>query len=94
MFDIKVGEEGTIYLSGRFDASQVDRADEVFLTITESATADCADLDYISSAGIGIILKTFKRLHDSGQNLKLVNMQQRIRNVFHVSGLDKIIVIE
>ena len=94
MFDIKVGEDGKIILSGRFDASQVEKAEAVFGHVMESTTADFSGLEYISSAGISIILKTYKRLQDTGGVLTLTNLSQRIKNVFHVAGLDKVFVIE
>jgi anti-sigma B factor antagonist len=94
MLEIRVGEDGVIHLSGRFDASQVDKAEAVFGGALGSTTVDCSNLDYISSAGIGVVLKTLKRLNDSGQVLKLVNVKQSIKNIFHVAGLDRFLEIE
>ena len=87
-------EEGTVFLAGRLDASQSDKAREVFDTLQRATVVDFSDLDYISSAGISVILAAFKRLHDGGHDFRLVNMTQRIRNVFQYAGLDKIFVIE
>ena len=94
MFEIAVVENGLIKLSGRLDASQADRAREVLKTVDRSATADFADLDYISSAGLGIIVETYKRLHDAGHGLKLIHLNPRIRSIFTYSGLDKVLQIE
>ena len=36
------------------------------LKVDHSLTADCGELDYISSAGLGVIMETYKRLHCPG----------------------------
>jgi anti-sigma B factor antagonist/stage II sporulation protein AA (anti-sigma F factor antagonist) len=87
-------QDGTVFLSGRLDASQAEKAKEVFATLNQSAVVDFSELDYISSAGISVILAAYKRLNDAGFKFKLVNMSARIRNVFQYAGLDKIFVIE
>lgn len=94
MFDITVDQQGTVRVSGRLDASQVERAENELAKVNGSAVVDFAKLEYISSAGIGVILKTYKRLHDAGLSLRLVNMSRRIRNVFEYAGLDRVLTIE
>ena len=49
MFEITKTDQGQVVLSGRFDASQVSRAQEVFETVEGSCVIDCSDLEYISS---------------------------------------------
>jgi len=93
MFDIAVNDDGSIRLSGRFDASQVDTAQRVFVEITGSTVLDCEDLKYISSAGLGVLFATQKRLMDSGQGLKLVHLNPHIREVFQLAGFDTIFEI-
>ena len=94
MLDIQVSEQGTIRLVGRFDASQAELAQATFRAIRASAVADLAELDYISSAGIAIIVETYKRLTDAGHTFRLVNLNPRIRTVFGYAGLDKVMQIE
>jgi len=94
MLDIKVGDKGDIQLFGRFDASQVDKAKNVFDTINESKIVDFGGLDYISSAGLGVLLITQKRLKDNGHQLILKNMNKHIREVFKYAGFDMIFQIE
>ncbi len=93
MFEIRSGE-GTIRLIGRLDAAEAQGALAVLTQIEQSVTADCRELDYISSAGLGVIMQTWKRLHSLGSNLRLTNVTPRIRNVFHYAGLDQVIEIE
>ena len=93
MFDIREGANHELILSGRFDASQVDKAKGVFLSLSEGKTVDFAQLDYISSAGLGILLAAQKRLSERGQALKLINVNSHIKDVFHFSGFDQIFEI-
>jgi anti-sigma B factor antagonist len=93
MFNATTPEEGQVRLSGRFDAAQVEKARTVFDQINVPAVVDFAELEYISSAGLGILLMTQRRLRESGKGLKLVNMNKHIRDVFQYAGFDKIFEI-
>lgn len=94
MLEIAVAQNGDIVFSGRFDAAQSDKALQVLEQINRSCVLDCTDLDYISSAGLAVFLATFKRLDDAGQTLVLKHLNQHIRKVFQVSGLDRVFRIE
>jgi anti-sigma B factor antagonist len=94
VFEISRGPDGHINLRGRFDASQAERARDVFGGVDESCTVDFGGLDYISSAGLGILLSTQKRLSESEHRLKLVNMNKHIRDIFHIAGFDMVFEIE
>lgn len=94
MFRVERGDGGVLVLSGRFDAAAAEDALDTFRSVTQAATLDCTDLDYISSAGIGLIVETYKRLRENGMSLRLVHASPRVRNVFTYAGLDRIIPIE
>ena len=94
MFECKIADDGQILLSGRLDASQSERAKKEFDKITKSSVVNFKDLEYISSAGLGVLFATQKRLKDAGQGLKLVNMNQHIRDVFRYARFDLIFEIE
>ena len=94
MFDIRRGINGEVLLAGRLDASQVERVREELKTLTKSCTVDFTELDYISSAGMGVLLGTQKRLADSGQSLTLVNLNRHIREIFRIAGFDNVFSIE
>jgi anti-anti-sigma factor len=51
---------------------------------------DFAKLDYISSAGLGVLLAAQKELSARGQGLRIINMNGHIRDVFRLSGFDQI----
>ncbi len=94
MFEIKDGGEGRVSLSGRFDASQTEKARNVLNRVNGSMVIDFGQLDYISSAGLGVLLGAQKRLGETGNSLKLVNMNQHIREIFRIAGFDRIFEIE
>lgn len=93
MFEIEYAGGGRVVLAGRLDASQARKAQEVLDGIEEPRELDCAALEYISSAGLGILLRTQKRMMARGGGLRLVNVSNHIRDVFRYSGFDKIFVI-
>jgi anti-anti-sigma factor len=93
MFSARVGSNNDIQLVGRFDASQVAAAKEVFDRITASSTVDFSELEYISSAGMGVLLATQKRLGESGQKLALINLNKHIKDIFGYAGFDRVFEI-
>lgn len=93
MLEITVGADDEIILSGRFDASQVAKARAFFSSISTGRTVNFAELVYISSAGLGILLATQKRLSDRGEGLTLIHVNSHIRDVFRFSGFDQIFKI-
>jgi len=94
MFSITVGDDGEIHLSGRFDASRVEQAEAIFSRVTSTCRVDFSDLQYISSAGLGVLLKTQKRLSTTGQSLILVHMNKLVRDVFHIARFDLVFQID
>lgn len=94
MFDVKLQNDDEVLLSGRFDASQQDKVDNILNQINNNCTVNFKDLQYISSAGLGSLLKAHVRLTGLGFSIKLINMNSHIREVFKYSGLDKVFIIE
>ena len=94
MFDIRFGSKNEIVLSGRFDASEVEKAKVFFEKVDSSSTVDFKVLDYISSAGLGVLLMTQKRLNEKGHGLTLKNMSRHIQDVFKWARFDLVFKIE
>lgn len=94
MFDIKVDESGEVHLGGRFDAAQVDEAESVFDKLDGPTVVNFEKLEYISSAGLSVLISAYKRLQSDGHSMKLTNMTKHVRDIFHFSRLDKIFEIE
>jgi anti-anti-sigma factor len=94
MFDIEFAENGDVLLSGRLDALQVDRVREEFERVDSSCNVSFENLDYISSAGLGLLLSVQKRLSSNGDGLTLVGLNKHIREVFRLAGFDQVFEIE
>jgi len=94
MFQIEFDETGNVVAEGRLDAAQAPRAQEFLDAVTEQCTLDLGKLEYMSSAGLGVLLRTHKRLMGSGGGLKLVNVNSHINDIFMYSGFDKLFEIE
>jgi anti-sigma B factor antagonist len=94
MFSVTIDPNGDILLAGRFDATRVDEAYLVLDTIADSRRVNFKNLDYISSAGLGALLKTQKRISSSGHQLTLTNMNKLIRDVFKIARFDVVFKIE
>ena len=90
MFEIGRGPAGEIVLKGRLDAAQCEKALQFFDGVAEPHVVDFAALDYISSAGLGVLLKTQKRVMAAGRGLRLLNVNRHIHDILRYSGFDKI----
>ena len=94
MFKIKFGDQGQVVLKGRLDASQTATARQFFEGVTDSRVLDCSQLEYISSAGLGVLLKVQKRLMAAKHELTLTHLNNHIHDVFRYAGLDRVFKIE
>ncbi len=93
MFKIEFTAEGNVMVAGRLDAAQAVRAQEFLAGVDGQWVLDLANLEYISSAGLGVLLKTHKRLMGFGSGIKLINVNHHIHDIFRYSGFDKLFEI-
>jgi anti-sigma B factor antagonist len=94
MFEIEYGDSGAVLCRGRLDAAQCAKAEAFLDGIEGPSTLDFMHLEYISSAGLGILLKTQKRLAGSGAGLRIINVNNHIHDVFRYSGFHAIFDIQ
>ncbi|MBI9088344.1 MAG: STAS domain-containing protein [Desulfobacterium sp.] len=85
-------------VNGRLDSNTSDLLKEKLDQILENGTTqvviDFEHLDYISSAGIRVILRTVKVLKRTQGNLVLCSLQDYVREVFEIAGFDGYLTIE
>jgi anti-sigma B factor antagonist len=93
MFEIDRGASGEVVLRGRLDAAQCEKALQFFDGVGDPHVVDLGGLEYISSAGLGVLLKTQKRVMPTGRGLRLVNVNRHINDIFRYAGFDKIFEI-
>ncbi|MGB5623768.1 MAG: STAS domain-containing protein [Gammaproteobacteria bacterium] len=94
MLDIDVADAGVVMLKGRLDASQSEKAQTFLDGLDQASVLDFSHLEYISSAGLGVLLRTQKRLMAAGGGLKLINVNNHIMDVFRFSGFDHIFEVQ
>jgi len=94
MFEIDFDDSGSVVLNGRLDAAQAQKAQEFLDNVPGDCVIDLGQLEYISSAGLGVLLKTHKRLMAGTTGLRLVNVNSHINDIFRYSGFDKLFEIE
>ncbi len=94
MFQIGFDDLGNIIAEGRLDAAQAPHAQEFLDAVAGDCVLDLRKLEYISSAGLGVLLRTHKRLMEGNHGLRLVNVNHHINDIFMYSGFDKLFQIE
>jgi anti-sigma B factor antagonist len=94
MLAIDFGGAGVVVITGRLDAAQSPAAQAFLDKVEGTVTLDCRALEYISSAGLGVLLKTQKRLMGKSGKLRLANVNGHLLDIFQYSGFDQIFEIE
>ncbi|MCX7043545.1 MAG: STAS domain-containing protein [Gammaproteobacteria bacterium] len=94
MFDIVQGDKGQVVFSGRLDAAQCAKAQAFLDAAADPREFDFAGLEYISSAGLGVLLRAHKKVMASGGKLRLVNVNNHIFDIFRYSGFDQLFEVE
>lgn len=86
----------TIHVGGRLDTTTAPKLDEQInasLAGVENLFLDLEGLDYISSAGLRVILATEKKMAKQGK-LVVRNANETIMEVFEITGFADILNIE
>ena len=90
------GNITTIKVMGRLDtttAPKLEAAIDDCIAGVEEFVLDCSGLEYVSSAGLRVILKTQKLMNTQG-SMKLINVNDTIMEVFDITGFADILTIE
>jgi len=94
MLSIEKAQDGKVVIAGRLDAAEAASAQTFLDRIDGTVTLDCAGLDYISSAGLGVLLKTQKRLLAANGKLRLAGLRPHLLDIFTYSGFDQLFEID
>ncbi len=91
------GNALVLQLQGRLDSTSSAAAEAEILgqigTAAPHVVLDFSRLDYISSAGLRVILVTAKRVKQAGGTMVLCALQPHIREVFEISGFLSILTV-
>ena len=85
----------TINLIGRVDSSNADQTEEAILmkiyeTNASSVILNMKQLEYISSAGLRILL----RLKKSGKDVSVTNVSPEIYEVLEITGFTELVTVK
>ncbi len=92
----KNGSEMTVALTGRLDtmtAPDLERELKDSLDGVTALTMDLKDLEYISSAGLRVLLSTQKVMNRQG-TMVVKNASEIVKEIFEVTGFTDILTIE
>ena len=86
----------TLIVSGRLDtqtAPELEKELDSILSDLKELTFDMTNLEYVSSAGLRVILKAQKAMNAQG-SMKLTGVNDSIMEVFDITGFLDILTIE
>ena len=89
-------EVATLIVSGRLDtqtAPELEKELDSILSGLKELTFDMTNLEYVSSAGLRVILKAQKAMNTQG-SMKLTGVNDSIMEVFDITGFLDILTIE
>ena len=91
----QTGNALSIALEGRLDTtSSPELEKELSLNDIEVLVLDFEKLDYISSAGLRVLLSAQKAMSKKEGTMKIIHANEMVREVFDVTGFSDILNIE
>ena len=94
----KVSDSINVLLSGRLDSQSYleleSKMDEIFKESISSIVFDFSSLQYISSAGLRVILLFVKQTKTKNIDFKIINASEEIIDVFKLTGFIDIVSID
>lgn len=89
-------ESLSVKIIGRLDtttAPELESEMTASLNGVKDLVLDLAELEYVSSAGLRVILKTQKTMNNQGA-MKLIHVNESVMEVFDITGFSDILNIE
>jgi len=90
------GENLTMAVVGRLDAATSVQFDAEVAGVPEAVKSiafDFARLDFISSAGLRVIVNAYKTMKSRGGSVKIVNANDTVKNVLKLTGMSAILQV-
>lgn len=98
--DTHIDEEAKIHelsINGEIDASSsihLETALKDAMANSKQILVDTSELEYISSAGLGVFMSLLQDLESDEIQMVLYNMKPKVVEVFEILGLDQLINIK
>ena len=84
----------TLAVSGRLDTNTSPELEaEMKLDGAEEVVFDLAGLEYMSSAGLRVLMSAYKTMTARGGSVKIVNPNAMVKSVFDITGLSGVFSI-
>lgn len=85
-------EKIKIILKGRLDTTTSPQLEEEIKKLSNSKIYqfDFQDLEYISSAGLRVLLSAYKTLNKNGGSMNLIHLNKDVMEVFEITGFKKL----
>ncbi len=83
-----------VKIIGEIDASSSIHLDNKLgesIKANKKILVDCEDLQYISSAGLGVFMSYIHEMEESQVKMVLFGLSNKVKNVFQILGLDQLI---
>lgn len=93
----EAGGRWVVDVGGEVDVHTAPELEEVLSALVEDGNyqlvVDLADVDFLDSTGLGVLVKTLKRVREHSGSLAVVTTTDRISKVFRITGLDTAIAL-
>ena len=92
----KDGNTLTVLIEGRLDTSTAPELESNLRDSLDGVAAlnlDLEKLEYISSAGLRVLLAAQKIMNKQGE-MKILHVSEAVRDIFEITGFDAILTIE
>lgn len=93
---LSTGTGITLKIIGRLDtttAPELEATVDGCIAGLKDLVMDCSELEYVSSAGLRVILKAQKLMNAQG-TMKVIHVNETIMEVFEITGFADILNIE
>ena len=84
----------TLKITGRLDTTTSTNLDSVINELSEDTKElvfDMFEVEYISSAGIRVLLRAYKKMNTNQAKTRIENVNDIVREVFEMTGLSEMI---
>ena len=84
----------TLEITGRLDTTTAPNLDSVINELpedTKELVFDMSGVEYISSAGIRVLLRAYKKMNTNQGKARIENINDIVREVFEMTGLSEMI---
>ncbi len=91
------GDSITIILTGKLDIKTSPELRKELKALPQefsSLVFDFSKLEYLTSAGLRVLLEAEQDAEDNDRQMKIIGMNEDIMHIFHITGFEDLLTIE